>query len=157
MLQRGGFIFGDGIQIVIACNTAHLLLPELHTRTGLLFESLIDATVEAVVLSGSKTVGILASPTTIQSGLYDKALALAGVKGLQPHDERGDIEAMIRGVMRGDDLNLTAMNHIVENLLERGAERIVLGCTELSVVLQNKRPDVFIDPLDIITEKLLTN
>lgn len=58
----------------ISCNTAHILLNQLQLRSKVPFVSMIDATAKEVRKCGIKKVGLLASPTTFDSGIFQKAL-----------------------------------------------------------------------------------
>ena len=57
----------------IACNTAHILLDQLKLTSNKSFVSMIDEIVKIVRSAGIKRIGLLASPTTFQSGLFQKA------------------------------------------------------------------------------------
>jgi len=58
----------------IACNTAHILLPELQAVTNVPFLSIPNLVAQRVKLAGYRRVGLLATPTTLASNLYDMAL-----------------------------------------------------------------------------------
>ncbi|NMB56567.1 aspartate/glutamate racemase family protein [Candidatus Beckwithbacteria bacterium] len=58
----------------MACNMAHLILPELQNQTEKPFISMIDAVVNEVSLGKYKKIGLLASPMTIQTRLYQNQL-----------------------------------------------------------------------------------
>jgi aspartate racemase len=58
----------------IACNTAHLLLPAVQKHTKVPFVSLPNLVNERIVQISAKRVGLLATPTTLKSTLYDDAL-----------------------------------------------------------------------------------
>lgn len=61
--------------LAISCNTAHLLLEDLQKVSQVSFVSMIEAIAKEVNSSGIKKVGLLASPTTFKSGLFQQALA----------------------------------------------------------------------------------
>lgn len=60
--------------LAISCNTAHILLNQLQLRSKVPFVSMIDAIAKEVRRCGIKKVGLLASPTTFDSGIFQKAL-----------------------------------------------------------------------------------
>ncbi|MFA5932568.1 MAG: aspartate/glutamate racemase family protein [Microgenomates group bacterium] len=65
-----------GVNILsISCNTAHLLLSQLQDVSKVLFISMIDEIAREIKGSGIRKVGLLASPTTFKSGLFQQALA----------------------------------------------------------------------------------
>ncbi|MFH1832903.1 MAG: aspartate/glutamate racemase family protein [Candidatus Levyibacteriota bacterium] len=63
---------GVGV-FAIACNTAHIRLNHLKNSSKIEFVSIIDEIVREVIISGIKKVGLLVSPTTLKSGLFQKA------------------------------------------------------------------------------------
>ena len=64
--------------------------------------SLVDATVETIRRQGLRTIGLLASPTTIQTKLYETALARVGTVCLLPTKaEQYEVELLIRSVIAG--------------------------------------------------------
>lgn len=60
----------------ISCNTAHILLDDLQSESKIPFISMIDEITKSVKSLGIKKVGLLASPTTFKSGLFQKAFDL---------------------------------------------------------------------------------
>ncbi len=122
--------------VCIACNTAHNLLDELDVPTEG-FVSIIDSVVEEVVASGVKCVGLLASPNTIASGLYTKPLQRRGIAVVLPNATQiTRLEELIRSVIDGSagKKQKAALSQIASSLEKRGAEGIILGCTELPVL-----------------------
>ncbi|MEI6237608.1 MAG: aspartate/glutamate racemase family protein [Candidatus Saccharibacteria bacterium] len=69
LLEMSGCIING-----IACNTAHILLPEMQVSTKVPFLSIPKLVAEKIKLAGFKKVGLLATPTTLASDLYDQAL-----------------------------------------------------------------------------------
>ncbi len=131
-LERWGASF-----IVVPCNTAHHYLDEISAAVGVPVVSIVGETV-AVALrrrSGLRTVGVLATEGTIAAGVYQGALARAGVTALVPDAEGQDAvsEAVYAGVKAGRPVDGAALARVVDSLLARGAQLVLLGCTELSV------------------------
>ena len=148
------FIFGDVQQAVIACNTAHLLLPKLNAQLVARLVSLVDETVAHIADLGIKRVGIVASPTTIKNRLYGQPLRAIGITLVTPSTpQMVIIEQAIRGVIAGNaDNHRQQLLAIIQDMLQ-DCEAVVLGCTELSVLA--KDISNCIDPLAIVTHKLL--
>lgn len=123
--------------IGMACNTAHLLLEDIPSLGTPAFVSMIDAVVDDIAQKNIKKVGLLASPFTISERLYHDALDKRGVSVIQPTDAQIDqLGSIIRAVIAGDAPQ--AFRHeltaIAQSLQARGAECILLGCTELPLV-----------------------
>lgn len=106
------------------------------------------------------TVGIIASPTTIRTRLYEDELRANGLKVILPSQEEiGTIEECIRKVICGHDVGIL-QNHlepIIKSMMERGAKKMLLGCTELSVIFGETSHTDLVDPLTIIACELLSD
>lgn len=150
--------FQEDDKVILSCNTAHLLLPELETRYRLKFVSLIQPTTEYIRKSGAKKIGLLASPTTTKSGLYVKPLSEMGCHILLPTDsEIRILEKAIRRIIAGDTSGeiKNLIEPIINRLIGDGAEYIILGCTELSVIFRDTDNKFVVDPLRVVCEPLL--
>ena len=152
--------------IIIACNTAHLLQPDIERQLNIRITSMVDTTID-YVSRHYKTIRLLASPTTIRTGLYDKPLKTTGVTVLTPDDnERQALETIIRAVIAGRTVPQLALEKVeriakserveVDNYVENHLNNppILLGCTELSCAFA-KKPNT-IDPMNILINHLAT-
>ncbi len=102
----------------------------------------------------------MASPTTIRTRLYEDRLRANGVKVILPSQKEIEtIEDCIRKVIGGHDA-AKLQNHlqpIINSMKERGAKKVLLGCTELSVIFGHGTHKDLVDPLSIITCELLSD
>ena len=150
--------------IIIACNTAHLLQPAIEQRLNIRITSMVDTAID-YVSRHYKTIRLLASPTTIRTGLYDKPLKAAGVAVLTPDkDEEQALEVIIRAVIAGRTVPQLALEKVeriakferveIDNYVENHVNNppILLGCTELSCAFAEK-PNT-IDPINILINHL---
>ena len=133
----------DADLIAIPCNTAHAFVERIQPHLRIPVLNMLDETMAQVGdRFPGRTVGLLATSGTVQSGVYAAAAERAGIPMIVPdaaHQVRV-MEAIYgpRGVKAGytegpcrDDL-LAAVRH----LAERGAQVAILGCTELPLVLE---------------------
>ena len=152
--------------IIIACNTAHLLQLDIERRLNIRITSMVDAAID-YVSRHYKTIRLLASPTTIRTGLYDKPLKAAGVTVLTPDkDEEQALEMIIRAVISGQAIPQSALDKIPITIQSEQANAVnyindypssppaLLGCTELSCAFAEK-PNT-IDPMNILLRYLTT-
>ena len=145
--------------IIIACNTAHLLQPDIERRLNIRITSMVDAAID-YVSRHHKIIRLLASPTTIRTGLYDKPLKAAGVAVLTPDkDEEQALEVIIRAVISGQAIPQSALDKVPiitqsEQTNATNHPPILLGCTELSCAFAEK-PNT-IDPMNILLRYLTT-
>jgi aspartate racemase len=143
--------------VIIACNTAHMLVDDIYKTVGLRPLSLIDTTVESIVYQKLKKIGLLATPTTIKSSIYRDKLAGMGIDCLEPSRIAQDrTETMIRETIANSPLELNSQKLLkdIDTLIGRGAEKVILGCTELSVIAQQNSTDKILDPLRLIAQKI---
>lgn len=127
----------QAVAIGLVCNTAHLFANQIEACRGENFVSMIDAVVHTIKQQNYKTIGLLASPMTVQKRLYHDPLEQTGVKVLTPtEDDLLSLAAAIRHVLRGDTprTKRDSINVIAKKLEAAGAECIVLGCTELPLI-----------------------
>ncbi|MEP6720875.1 MAG: amino acid racemase [Variovorax sp.] len=131
---------GAGL-IVMPCNTAHLWFEPLQQALGLPMLHLVDAAIEqAIARTGAGApLGLLATDATIASGLYlNRAPVGAGLHWLLP-TAREMIEQVMPGieaVKAGDRVRGAALlGAAAAALATRGARALVLGCTEIPLVL----------------------
>ena len=143
--------------IIIACNTVHLLQPAIERQLNIRITSMVDAAID-YVSRHHKTIQLLASPTTIRTGLYDKPLKAAGVTVLTPDkDEEQALEVIIRAVISGQAIPQSALDKIPiitqsEQANATNHPPVLLGCTELSCAFA-KKPNT-IDPMNILINHL---
>lgn len=100
----------------------------------------------------------MASPTTIGTKLFESALEQADIKVILPTDsEQKLLEHSIRKVISSKSIpeDMHTIKLISVNMLDAGAEKIILGCTELSVIADNNGSSIFVDPLELIVKNIL--
>lgn len=125
-------------RLCIGSNTVHILLDELKKHTEVEFISMIELVAKKCVDSGFKEVGILGTPVLIKSGLYEQALKQNGVELVLPTDKEIEIaDSIIRDVLAGQKSFDNKQEYIgaLNELFSRGAESIILGCTELPLAI----------------------
>jgi aspartate racemase len=103
-----------------------------------------------------KSVGLLASPTTIRTGLYKTILNERGIAQITlSAEEQLETEVIIRAVIADDRDPSEQLRKQIARLQSAGAEMVILGCTELSFVLKGAKLPFIIDPFELAVEKML--
>ncbi|MSR87379.1 amino acid racemase [Candidatus Peribacteria bacterium] len=124
--------------IVLACNTMHLFEERFRSAIAVPFLSIIDAVMKNVQRDGRKTVGLLGSMTTMQSTLYSAPLQRAGIELILPSPaEQEELTRCVQTIVAhqvGDE-ERALLRRQMESLHEKGAEAVILGCTELPQIL----------------------
>ncbi len=144
--------------ISIACNTAHVLLPQLQAVSKAKFISMIDETVKQVHKDNRKKVGLIGTPSTIKYGLYQSALKKYGISLVIPSKAQIIIlDRIIRNVLQGKILakDINNLEKIADDLRMKGAEAIILGCTELPLVFPKKYSLPVYNSVEILAYALL--
>lgn len=150
-LERMGATF-----IVIPCNTAHAFLHRVQPRLQRPILSMIDATVDLIreQYPGANVVGLLATSGTIASRVYQQALEARGLAAIVPDEalQQRCVMPAIHAVKAGKADDATAlMQEVAEHLRQRGADLLILGCTEIPLIL---RPEHTTVPLVDATDAL---
>jgi len=148
MLASGGRLAEAGAGLVVMpCNTAHLWFDEVQRALGLPMLHLVDAALaEAVALAGpGARIGLLATDATLDAGLYPQRAARltdggAELQWLLP-DAAQRASTVMPGIaaIKAGDLQRGAalLQAAALDLARRGAQALVLGCTEIPLVLQS--------------------
>lgn len=124
--------------LVMPCNTAHAYVTAITAATSLPFLNLIEAVADAACADGVGTVGVLAADPCLAAGLYQEAFARRGVGAVLPKAaEQATLMELIQAIKAGSLGASTrrGMADLAEDLIARGVEVIVAGCTEVPLVL----------------------
>jgi aspartate racemase len=137
--------------IVIACNTAHHWYEALQAASSVPLLHIADAVHEALTEASTEPmtqVGLMATPGTILSGFYAQRLQGVGVSVLLP--DAAEQESLTRAILLIKagriDQAATLVDQVATALINRGAQRLIMGCTELPLVLSKiRRSDLVVD------------
>lgn len=125
--------------IVIATNTMHIVFDEVQASVNVPMLSLLDAVGEAILARGTSTVGLLGTAFTVEKPFYRDSLAEKGITVLVPDaNDRGYVNDVIYNeLVAGEirDESRARFVAIIKKLAERGAEGIILGCTEIPLLV----------------------
>lgn len=152
LLQRAGAEL-----LAIACNTAHAFLPVIQDEIDIpIFNMQTETAIHMETMKIQKA-GLLAADGTLHMKLFHEPMDVRGMMMLEP-----DI-AMQKIVMDGihyikkGDLGSgeKCFLKVAEFLVEKGAEVIIAGCTEVSLVLHSAEKLQIIDPADILAQSLV--
>lgn len=151
ILEKSGATFG-----ILPCNTLHKYIDEIRQSVKIPFLSILEETVLKLKSLNVKNVGILATQTTVDSKIYDNVLEKNGISILHPNKaEQDDINTIIVELINGvkSELHGKKIEMICSALKERGAESILLACTDLQLATSNvNSPIPIIDTTEILIE-----
>ena len=138
--------------LVIPCNTAHLWLSEIQAAASVPVLSMIDVTLHAIAERGWARVGVLGFGGALP--LYVEPLRHRGVP-CETIDAamQAPLDAAIIAVMEGRDGGAeAAAARAAVDALARTADAVVLGCTEIPLLLRDAAPDQLINPAELLAE-----
>ncbi|GEL93747.1 aspartate/glutamate racemase family protein [Cellulomonas composti] len=155
-LERIGVAF-----VVVPCNTAHHFTAEVVAAVEVPVLSIVDETVaEAARRVPGGTVGVLATSGTLAAGVYQRSAQEHGLGSLVPDDaDQAEVMRVIYDqVKAGRPVDLPLLAGVVERLVARGADVVLLGCTELSVVADDAdllADPRYVDSLDVLARRTI--
>lgn len=155
-LERAG---AEGL--LLATNTMHKVAGEIEAATGIPLLHIADATAARLVADGRHTVGLLATAFTMEQDFYTDRLRAHGLEVIVPDAaDRGDVHRIIydelcHDVIREDSRD--RYREVMGGLAGRGAEAVVLGCTEITLLVgQRDSPVPLYDTTAIHAEAAVT-
>lgn len=125
--------------LVMPCNTAHYFYNEIIPFVDIPFLNMLDETADAILKKGIYKVGLLATDGTIQSGVYEKAFEVCGIEIEVPsvENQKYVMDLIYKGVKAGNlTMETKGFSNAIDELFDRGAQTLVLGCTELPVAFE---------------------
>ena len=137
--------------VLITANTMHLTIEAVRKSVSVPVIHIAEATAEKIVEKNLKTVLLLGTKYTMEMDFYKDVLSSFGINTLIPNaEERKEINRVIyEELPKGELKESSRANYvqIIERLKnEEGAEGVILGCTEIPLLIQQK--DVFIPVFD---------
>lgn len=137
MLEDAKVLIAAGADVIaIPCNTAHYFYDALAEALPVPIINIIYETVHALASMGVKTFGLLATAGTAAAGGYSHVAECFGMTCVLPSAEEQALlnELIYTSIKQGKTPDLTAFSALSARLLGLGCERLVLGCTELSLL-----------------------
>jgi aspartate racemase len=130
-----------GAEVIgLATNTMHIVADAITRDLSVPFVHIADPTSDALLADGFSTVGLLGTRFTMEMGFYRDRLAGRGLTSLIPEVDRTNLNGIIyeelcRGIVREQSrqIYITA----IERLAVRGAEAVILGCTEITMLIDD--------------------
>ncbi len=136
--------------IAIPCVTAHFFHRQISDSVSIPVSNGIREAAEYLAGEGVESVGIMATDGTVSTRLFDDMLGDVGIRCIYPEAECQKLVMSIiyDDVKAGRPVRMDEFNLVKRQLIENGAEVVILGCTELSIVKRDN--DVGEHVLDII-------
>ena len=134
-LEKAGADF-----LVIGTNTMHKVAPEIEQVLRIPLLHIADATAKVLARDGISRVGLLGTRFTMEQAFYRERLEKAGIDVVIPDEPQRHLihrviyEELCLGQIVADSRR--AYLEVVDSLAERGAEAVILGCTEIGLLIR---------------------
>lgn len=141
--------------LLIPCNTSHYYYRDICRESPVPVMNMICETADELQRLGVTRVGLLATDGTCRSGVYQQELSARGIQTLCPDEaEQREVMRLIYDGVKADapTFDTAVLAALLKRLKAAGAQRIVLGCTELPLGFDRyglPRTDT-VDPADIL-------
>lgn len=125
--------------LLIATNTMHKLFGDVEAATDLPIIHIADATIDAIKAQNLSKIALLGTQFTMNQDFYKQRLIDAGLEVLIPaEDERAEVHRIIKKELCVGEFKDSSRQYyidVINGLAERGAEGVILGCTEIGLLI----------------------
>lgn len=128
--------------VVICTNTMHKVVPQIQNHINIPILHIADATAETLIQQNIKTVALLGTKYTMTQDFYKERLTSKGLSVMIPSEEEVEIvnsiiyNELCMGIT--SDSSRKVYSGIIERLKDTGAEAVILGCTEIGLLVGKK-------------------
>ena len=139
--------------LAIPCNTAHYFYENICSAVDIPVINIIEETARFCKYENVSRVGVLATEGTIASGAYSEIFKRQGIliEPLTCEEQKAVTNIIFNDIKAGLAPNMDGFNTVCDALMTRGCQRLILGCTELSLIKKNyPLPSYFVDSLELL-------
>ena len=159
MVELGRQLKGLGCSVVATpCVTAHYFHETLQEQIGLPVIHVIRRTAELLRQAGIRRVGLMATDGTVCSGIFQRQVEEQGMELILP-DEKGQAAVMALiydQIKAGKPADPALFEQVKQQLRRKGAQVVVLGCTELSLLKKGAYLGTgILDALEVLAQESL--
>ena len=153
--ERAGQLLGDaalslekaGADFIIICtNTMHKVIEYVEEKISIPILHIADATANEILKSDIRSIGLLGTTYTMEQDFYKSRIESNGIKVLVPNSEDRQVinKVIFEELCLGEILPSSRADYkkIIEQLVEDGAEGIILGCTEIGLLVKQQDSQV---------------
>lgn len=159
MLEIGKNLCNQGAACVaIPCMTAHYFFEELEAGIPAPVLNGVRETVLHLKENGITKVGIMATDGTVRSGIFHRELLAQGLQPVVPGQEAQEdvMHLIFNNVKAGKSAEMDRFYAAAEDLRHQGAQAIILGCTELSLIKRDREIGPgFVDAMEVLAREAL--
>lgn len=153
--EKSGDILGNAAKAVeaagadfllICTNTMHKVAPQIASMIDISIIHIADATADELEKNNTRSIGLLGTKYTMTQDFYKQRLIDRGISVLIP--DEGDIETVNTVIFDGlcvgqiSDVSRKRLKEIINKLKGKGAEGVILGCTEIGLLISQSDVDI---------------
>lgn len=128
--------------VLICTNTMHKIAEQVADAVSIPLIHIADVTAASILSQGKRKVGLLATQYTMEQDFYIERMKKLGVELIVPEKaDREIVHSVIFGELCAGKINDSSREQyrrIMQELVERGAEGIILGCTEITLLVSQE-------------------
>ncbi|MDR9438098.1 MAG: aspartate/glutamate racemase family protein [Halomonas sp.] len=132
--------------LVLCTNTMHKVAPYIERAVSVPLLHIADATAETLIADGVTRVGLLGTRFTMEQRFYRERLEAYGIKVLVPDETQREVihDVIYQELCQGVTMpaSKAAFLEVVDVLAGRGAQGVILGCTEIGLLIQAGDTDI---------------
>jgi aspartate racemase len=140
LATEGRLLQDAGAELLLLCtNTMHKVAGRIEEAVSIPFVHLADVTARAVVAAGLESVGFLGTGFSMRENFHTERIARHGLAVTVPEPDEQKVvhdviyDELVHGIVR--DESRAAYRPIIDALVDRGAQGVVLGCTEIELLI----------------------
>ncbi|MBR9690467.1 amino acid racemase [Candidatus Woesearchaeota archaeon] len=143
--------------IIIACNSVHYFYEDMQKAVRIPIFNIIEETKKRVKEAGYRKVGLWSAQSTNKLGLYQKKFSKDNIDVISANNSQQKVlNEVIKNVMGGKQgaSDVITLKDIARDYTNKGAEAIVMGCTEIPLAIDQTHTDIkLFDTIEIIVQK----
>ena len=132
--------------IVIATNTMHKVAPEIEAAVSIPLIHIVDALANHLKKNGVERAGLLGTRFTMQQSFYKERLEQQGIQVLIPNesDSKAIDSIIFKELCHGQFTDSARKQYLeaINDLSDKGAQGVILGCTEIGLLVQQEHSDM---------------
>lgn len=153
--EKAGHVLGDvalslekaGADFIIICtNTMHKVIAYIEEKISIPILHIADATANQILKSDVRTIGLLGTKYTMEQDFYKSRIESNGIKVLVPNREDREVinRVIFEELCLGDiqQSSRESFQKVIKSLIDDGAEGIILGCTEIGLLIRPEDAEV---------------
>lgn len=153
--EKAGHVLGDvalslekaGADFIIICtNTMHKVIAYIEEKISIPILHIADATANQILKSDIRTIGLLGTKYTMEQDFYKSRIESNGIKVLVPNREDREVinRVIFEELCLGDiqQSSRESFQKVIKSLIDDGAEGIILGCTEIGLLIRPEDAEV---------------